>query len=328
MNLSNLHIIATSFLLILISVWGSSSIAYAQLNTSETIQKNTPRLIKFSARSGAMGDATIADPTDISIININPAGLSFVDDRKVVQLNISQNWENNLVLENITFPALRIKNHTLGAQFAIHHNQGLEALNLLGHASQLSPKLSMNQLDIAYAYSFMDKISIGILNSISFAYNSLYQVWTYNPTFGLLYMPSESMSYALAFRGLGDTPSYLVHNASMTSLASYDLRESLEFGISLALPVYSSSGNKSVTLAVSNEKQFGIDGSWYKMGVELTSIPYLAFRSGILYQSNQEILAPRFGLGILTDIVALDYTISHSKDLYERYHQLGLTIHL
>lgn len=300
---------------------------WAQLtNPTNSDQQSTARTYKYSARTGALGDATVADASNLSVININPAGLSFVKNLTVAQINIAQNWNNNLMLENFTLPALRVNEHSFAAQFGINHDRGFESLNLLGKNPMIAPKITMYQLDVVYSYSIENVFSIGILNNISYANNPTSQSWTYYPTFGIFYAPSESISYGLTFRGLGQSTAYEVINISRTRLRSQNLRESLELGATLEFPVNTDQNYFSLSLA--SEKRFGEDNIWYKGGLELTTISHVALRSGLIFQPERKLYAPRFGIGFLTDFIELDYTISHHKGLAERYHQLGLTLNL
>lgn len=310
---------------------------YAQLtDTTDSDRRGAPRVYKYSARTGALADATVADPSYLSVINVNPANLAFVEDLTTIQMNISQNLNNNMMLENFTLPAIRLGNHSFAAQFSIHHDRGFEAFNLLGNNPQPQPKMTIYQADVVYAFSIDDALSFGVLNNVSYAKNVIAQYLTFYPTFGILYAPSESLSYGIAFRGLGRSVTYFIPNPNqgpclqrdncLTTFGSQKLRKSLELGASLKLPTESEYIDFSIYLA--NEKQFEQDGLWYKAGVEVTSIANLALRSGILYQSAENILAPRFGLGITTNVIELDYTVSNSKDLFERYHQLAITIHI
>lgn len=301
--------------------------SWAQLTHPERSgQQGAPRIQKISARTAALGDATVGDPTEISVINVNPAGLAFVNDLKEAQINISQNWNNNVMLENITLPAFQFKNHSVAAQFSIHHDRGLESLNFLGVNPLPQPKITMYQLDVVYSVTIADVLSFGVLNNFSHAENSIAQFSTYHPTLGIMYAPSGSVSYGIAFRGLGRSIVYNVVNTSATTLGSQDLRESLELGAALQFPGNADQTHLSIVL--SNEKRFGETGVWYKAGFEWTAFSYLALRTGIIFKPENDVYAPRFGTGIGTDFFTLDYAVSYSNDLYERFHQLGITLHL
>lgn len=228
------------------------------------------------------------------------------------------------MLENFTLPALRVNEHSFAAQFGIHHDRGFESLNLLGENPMISPKITMYQLDVAYSYSIDNVFSIGVLNNVSYANNPTSQTWTYYPTFGIFYAPSESISYGLTFRGLGQSVTYDVINIYRTTLRSHNLREVLELGATLKFPV--DTDRTYFTLSLASEKRFGEDNIWYKGGLELKTISHLVLRSGLIFLPETKLYAPRFGIGFLTDFIELDYTISHHKGLAERYHQLGLTL--
>lgn len=302
---------------------------WAQVTDSAGVSegiRGAPRSFKYDTRTTAMGDATVADPTDLSSININPANLSFVRDTDVLHLNMHQNWNNNLMFQNITFPAFQYGNHTVAGQFAFHHT-GVNATNFLGTSPYPEPNLSMVQIEAAYAYSIENTLSFGILNSISFAQNEIARFWTFSPSLGMLYAPSQSVSYGIAFRGLGRSITYqLIGGDNLTALGSQNLRESLELGATLQFPVDTDETYLSLSLA--NEKRFGEGGVWYKAGLEVDVVPSLTLRSGLLFHPERNIYAPRFGVGVNSDILRIDYSISHSRNLYERYHQLGLTLQL
>ncbi len=303
-------------------------LCWAQLtDTTNSGQRGALKIYKFNARTTALADATVGEPADLSVININPAGLSFVEDYKTVQANISQNWNNNMMLENFTLPAFKFDNHAFAAQFAIHHDQGPESFNILGNNPMPQPKVTMYQADVVYSLTVQDVLSLGILNSFSFAQNSIAQYWTYYPVLGMMYAPSQSITYGITFRGLGRSVVYnVVNNSRLTTLGSQDLRETLELGAALQFPVDTDKTYLSISLA--NEKRFGEEGIWYKAGLELRSFSYLILRTGLIFQPETDVYAPRFGIGIASDLLALDYALSYSKELYERYHQLGITLHL
>ncbi len=287
--------------------------------------RGAPRSFKFDTRTTALGDATVADPTDLTSININPANLSFVRNTDVLHIDMHQNWNNNLMFQNITFPAFRNGSHTIAGQFAFHH-AGVNATNFLGTNPLPEPNLSMIQLETAYAYSFENTLSFGVLNSISFAQNEVARFWTISPSLGMLYAPSESVSYGIAFRGLGRSITYQQIGEDLTALGSQNLRESLELGATLQFPV--DTDDTYLSLSLANEKRFGENGVWYKIGLEVYVVPSVALRSGLLFHPERNIYAPRFGVGVNSGIIRIDYSVSHSRNLLERFHQLGLTLQL
>lgn len=299
---------------------------WAQITDSSGVAegiRGAPRSLKYDARTIALGDATVADPTDLTAININPATLSFVRNSQAVHINIFQNWRNNLMLENLTIPAFHFDNHSVTAQFTLHHG-GSNVTNFLGSNPLPEPNLTMLQIDMAYAYSIENTLSFGILGSASYAETEVARFWTFSPSLGMIYAPSQSISYGIAFRGLGRSVVYQFVGDGITALGSQNLRESLELGATLQFPV--DTDRTYLSLSLSNEKRFGENGIWYKAGLELKLLPPLAIRSGLLFQPEDAIYAPRFGVGISGRMVRFDFSISPSSRLYERFHQFGLIL--
>ncbi|MEX2574283.1 MAG: hypothetical protein WD317_08300 [Balneolaceae bacterium] len=288
-------------------------------------ERGVPLIYKFDARTAALANATVAESGAVSAVNINPATLSFVRNTQSVQLNTYQNWDSNLMLQNITFPALIRGEHRVAAQFGYHH-RGFEATNVLGAGPSPMPDIMMYQADVAYAYSIENILSVGVFNNITFAQNEYARFWSYFANLGVLYAPSESVSYGIALRGLGRSITYELHESNRTLLGSQGLRQSLELGATLQFPVEVE--DSYVSLSLANEKRFGENGIWYKGGLEIKPIPVLALRSGILYHPVNRIQIPRFGTGLLLDSLRLDYSFSYRNLPNERFHQLGLTIYL
>lgn len=288
--------------------------------------RGAPIVYKYAARAAAMANATVGDIQNLMAINVNPAALAFVQNMRSVQLNIYQNWNNNLMLENFAFPIFANSKHAFAGQIGLHHG-GIKSTNFLGTNPMPQPSVTMYQLDLAYAITVQDVLSFGILNNISFAQNNNNaQYWTSHFTLGVVYSPSLSVSYGMAFRGLGRSLVYRFVGDGRTAFASQDLREVLELGATMRFPVDTQDPYFSLSLA--NAKRFGEAGIWYKGGFEVKTLPFLLLRAGLLYQSDTDVTAPRFGIGIVGDVVELDYALSYDRELYERFHQLTLTLHL
>lgn len=297
----------------------------AQIDSTDIAQnRGKPTLHKYDARTLSLAGATVADATRLTAININPASLTFVKHQNLVQLNISQNWNNDMVLGNMTFPIFRNNNHGIAGQVGIHQS-GIESPEFIRDNTLERPDISLYQFDLAYAYSLDNVLSFGIQNHFSFAHTQDHQSWTYFPTFGMLYSPSQSISYGVAYRGLGRNVFYRVQN-DRTLLESEYQKNSLELGATLKFPV--DTDQNYLALSLANEKRFEEDGIWYKTGLEVKPASFLLLRGGLLFRPEDEIYAGRFGIGIVTSMLELDYTLSSVDRLYENYHQLGLTIHL
>lgn len=282
---------------------------------------------KYDARTTALGDANVGGIHGLMNLNMNPAALPFVQDLRSVQVNVFQNWNNNTMMENVAFPLFANQKHTLAGQLARHHS-GFSQTNLLGTAPNPQPSLTMYQADLAYAYTIQNVLSLGVLNNYSYATNPLNnaQYWTSFVTLGATYSPSEAISYGAVFRGLGRSVTYEFIGDGETVLGSQNLREVLEIGATMRFPVRAE--RTKMTLSLANEKRFGQNGIWYKGGLEVNVQPFLSLRGGLLIQSATNVRAPRLGIGYISDVFEVDYALSFERRLYERYHQLSLTLHI
>lgn len=283
---------------------------------------------KPGVRSTALGFSTVADYTEISTIYLNPAGLSFVRNMKRVEFHSSQDWNNNLMLQNLTLPFLAVKRHRIALQTGFLH-KGLDSVNPPYTDVNSDPNLNLSRFDLAYAYSLSPTVSLGGLYSASFAYNSHSDLFTNLATFGMMYAPSKSISYGLAFRGLGDNIGYRIAN-DQTELFNQNTPESLEVGGTLSYPI--DTDKTYFSLSIANEKQFGVKGLWYKIGLELnfniSEKPFqVQVRNGIIMHPDSEIYAPTGGLGLNIGKLSLSYSISPGTQLEERFQQLGFIIH-
>lgn len=294
---------------------------------TEDGRRGALNVYKYDARTTALGDANVGGLHNLMNMNMNPASLSFTREPRSIQADAFQNWNNNMMMETVAFPMLVNSKHALAGQLSRSHG-GMKQTNLLGTSPHPQPSLSMYQFDIGYAYTIQGVLSLGILNNFSYTENpnNNAQYWTSFTTLGVTYSPSQSISYGASFRGLGRSPTYEFIEDGETILGSQNLQEILELGATMRFPV---EGERTVmSLSLSNEKRFGQNGIWYKGGLELFPTSYLALRGGALLHTATNIRAPRFGIGFVSDAFELDYALSFERQLYQRYHQLSLTLHL
>lgn len=301
---------------------------YGQTTGSEEIF-GTPKVYKLDTRTIGMGDATVADPSYLTSMNINPAALPFARNLRTVQINLFHDWDQNLAWENISFPVYASRNHTIAAQIGHHHTE-LSTVQFLDNNPAAQPVFNTFQADLAYALSLYDVVSLGVLSNVSFAHNKHSQFWSSFVTLGILYAPSQSISYGVAFRGLGRSITYSTIPDGRTGLGTQNLRESLEIGATLHFPV--DTDRTWMSLSMANEKRFGEKGIWYKGGLEAYVTHYLALRSGLQLRiesrntPENNVFAPRFGIGILARTFTIDYSFSTSNRLYKGFHQFGFTV--
>lgn len=282
-----------------------------------------PRSLIFDTRSLSLGSATVSDVFGRASIGINPALSGLYETGVFIQANSYHNWDINLLQTDVTLPTLSAEGNHFTARFGFL-NTGYNSLNYLGSPTLPVPDIEIFHAGLAYAYSFTDAFSLGILQSISFANNEQAQFWTYFADIGLAYAPYEAVSYGIVFRGIGHEPTYEIIETGQTTLGSRLLRQSLELGATLRFPTEQRRPYLAVSFA--NEKRFGEQGLWYKGGVEIMPSSIFAIRSGILFHLDQSVFIPRFGLGFMSGAVRLDYMIAPKDFSGEHFHQIGLTL--
>ncbi|MEX0609994.1 MAG: hypothetical protein WD016_07455 [Balneolaceae bacterium] len=320
--------ISLTILLTLLITMASPADVLAQLTDTTGLgsgMRGAPHIYKFDTRTTALGDATVSDPTNLSSININPAALSFIHNFEAMEFNTFQNWNNNLLFANVTLPVFSFRNNRLAAQFAAF-NSGLDAANPLGDSPQPEPDISMYQADFAYSFSMENTFSFGVFNSTTLSKNEDAQFWTNFTTLGMLYAPTATLSYGITFRGLGRSVVYNISPEGNTTLESQDLREILELGATIKFPVEAE--ETDIALSLANEKRFGQPGIWYKIGFEFIAASAVALRTGFILQPEQELFSPRLGFGLISDVIEFNYALSFQDRMYERFHQVGVTINL
>lgn len=323
---SLLLICLISFLSFPLKLMAQEADTSATLNpVLEIILQNT----KPGARSTGLANTSVADYTELSSVYINPAVLSFVSTMKRVEINSSQNWDNHFMLQNVTVPLLAYKRHRATLQTGLLHKgfgEGTASVNSI----DFTPNLTLYRFNLAYSFSITQSLSIGVLNSTSFAQNTRSDKSGNLLSFGMLYAPSKSISYGVAFRELGRNIRYMASDSVKTRLITQSSNESLELGATLHYPV--DTDKTYFSLSIANEKRFGEPGLWYKTGLEvnlkiLPEQPKLHIRNGLIMQPESEIYAPTFGLGMDFKKYSISYSVSPGTQLQNRFHQLGVILH-
>lgn len=303
-------------------------------DTDSTAIESSQRFLIYNttpgARSAALGNTSVADYTELSSIYINPAILSRVESLKRIEFNSNQNWDSNLMLQNFTAPFLANNRHRITLQTGILH-KGLGSAKPIAAGLTTSPSFMMYRFDLAYAYSFSPTFSLGFLNSTSIAQKAQTNHTTNTLSFGMLYTPSKSISYGLAFRGLGRNVGYELTGDGETKLMTHNKTESLEVGATLTYPI--DTDRTYFSFSLSNERRFADPGNWYKFGFEMKlgvipKLPKLHVRNGMIMQPELDIYAPTFGLGMDFEKSSISFSISPGTQFDERFHQLGVIIHL
>jgi len=294
----------------------------AQTSTGDST--GAVRSRKFDTRSLALGSATIADQHGGVGIGINAAVSGLGGKQPVLYSDSYHNWDTNLMQHNLTLPALPYNAHHIVLRLGVLHN-GLDEVNPSGSSSFPEPDITGYEVDIAYAFAVTDAFSVGLLQQISRISNDDEQFWIYTADLSLIYAPDGPVSYGMAFRGIGREGTFEILRTGETDLSTSNQKPGFELGLTYRYP---DEERSYFSVSLANEKRFGEEDIWYKGGLELLPVSFLALRGGILFQIDEDVVLPRAGLGLKTGFLNLDYVIAPDDFSGEQFHQLGITIKL
>jgi len=315
--------ISLGFLLFFILYSTDYVVVMAQSSTEET--KGEIRSQKFDTRSLSLGNATIADLYGGLGIGINAAVSGLSEKGSLLRSDSYHDWNTNLMQHNLTLPTVHFNAHKLIMRLGFLHN-GLNEINPSATPSAPEPDLNNYEADLAYALAITDDFSMGLLQQVSYLDNNEEQFVIYNADISLIYAPDGPISYGMAFRGIGREGNYDIIPSGETIIFTSSKKSAFEIG---ATYHYTVDDRYFFSLSLANEKRFGEDEDdeiWYKAGLELSPIPFLALRGGILFQIDNDIFLPRAGVGLVTGFLNIDYAIAPDNFSGEQFHQLGLTI--
>lgn len=315
----------------LLTVLSYPSLVSAQIEDFNDNEGATGSM-RFDTRSLSMGSATIADYFGRASIGLNPALSGLYQNMNTVQFNTYHNWDNNLMQYDMMLPTVFVGPHHVTARVGFVHS-GYDQINYLGSASIPEPDLMVYRADIAYALKLSEVFSAGMMHSISHTFSDEDQKWTYFADLGIVYAPEGPVSYGIVLQGIGRESNYEIieddgtlispDSLNQTFISTDLMRQSLEIGATLRYPVRD---RTQVTISFANEKRFGESGLWYKAGIEVLPYSFIALRSGFMFQLDQSIFLPRYGLGFSSKYARLDYMIAPKNLRGEYFHQIGLTI--
>jgi hypothetical protein len=187
-------------------------------------------------------------------------------------------------------------------------------------SSQSQPNILTRQqvygFDAAYAAEIYPGLALGtkLHGQVS---NSPGASATGSWDIGVTYHPMPEISYGLEYGGTGE--GYAITDTTRLSPAA--LQRHLELGLFMKYPVKES--RTILAIGLSNEKIFGQTGMYYKGGLEILPLEYVALRYGYIFGISSGV--PRYGLGLVSDIALLDYSISPGVGRL-RFQQVTLTL--
>jgi hypothetical protein len=270
------------------------------------------RLPLPGARAAGLADAYAAEVSDAAVMYWNPASAPFLDHSAVILDHYHESQTG--VMNDVVATSVHVTDED-----AITLGGDLSHLGYLASSRSSGLRAIQSGLHLGYARILYPGVSVGLTATANYIDLQENRRWTSSWMAGLTYFPSPEISYGLVFRDV-------VHGAQVEQ-SSVAVREELprrlEMGISMRYPV--SRARRIVTISLGNEKFFGESGLLYKGGVELYPIPFLALRWG--YLAGPDIAEPRYGLGVRTEAVQLDFAISPKRDDVQ-FQQVTLSVSL
>lgn len=312
--------IKTGLLIFTISCCLSLSTSVKKVMAQETFRAYTVPA-NFGARASSMANANSADAYDIASMYSNPALTAFNRNPSAIELSALYQNKQNMKMGQLLAPLFNNRKQSFNAGF-LFHLIGSDYLGLDQNTFKKAP--SYYRFDLNYARALSSTFSIGATSGAAYSISDSTQTWSNSSAIGIYYSPTPTVSYGAVFKG-GFSGSYYIYDSETTSLQKNDLPKSFEIGVRLRYPTIARS--PFLTLSFANEKVIGQHGLWYKGGIELLPINFLAIRSGYIY--GPELQGARFGIGFNLGNFRLDYAISTSAPLFSnQLHQLTFSIKL
>jgi hypothetical protein len=270
------------------------SVSYAQVVVEEVGREPFP-----GARAAAMGDACSADIPDAGMMFWNPGALPMIE-RKSVILDHYIESHTTIMDDALVTPIWVTPTDAIALSGNVSHIGYLTSDRITGiRAAQF-------EAGAAYSRVVVPGVGIGVKSTSRYISVNEEKTWTNSWTVGLAYNPSPEIGYGLVY-------SDLLYGARIQDSAisvEQQLPRRLEMGITMRYP--SNRKEHIFTLSLGNEKLFTEPGLIYKGGVEYCPAPFLALRWG--YLAGPDIAEPRYGIGIKSPILNLDYAIAPSKN--------------
>ncbi len=290
-------------------------LAIAGTASAQVISLYSSRPVAVGARAEGLANAYVGDAYDATALYWNPAALAFLETSSLV-LDHSQEKTINSMNENLAIPFRIRKGEAFALGLTVNH------VGYVGKTRDGAFRAMQYGYDAAYAYEFIPTLSLGVGVGVRYAQSGGSNVWGVSSSAGIFYSPSPEVSYGASLQGVGSGILY-ASDGSTTSLSSENLPRVLSAGAELRYP--SEFAEPMLTVSVANEKIFGRSGIRYMGGAEVFVLPFLALRGG--YIVDPDYGTARFGLGIKTNRIRLDYAISPSGFTDQVYH-LSLAITL
>ncbi len=271
----------------------------------------------FGARAEGLGGAFLAEPYDIMALYWNPGAIAYLP-RPEIALNHVMDVTSGVISEDLAV-GIRVTHKDL-----IALGVSVDQRGYVPKQANENFRFMQYGYDIAYAREVIPTLSLGGRVGLHYGVAGSSNLWAAAASFGLCYFPSQEVSYGASINGLGSGIRYDFDGYVM-QLTRVNAPRSLQVGAMVRFPP--ESREPVLTLAIANEKVFGVSGLRYKGGLELQPYPFLALRIGYQYANQLGISAPKYGMGFHLSRFHIDYSISPGTREDQTYN-LSLLIDL
>jgi hypothetical protein len=267
-----------------------------------------------SARSVALGDASVADIHDAGSAIWNPASLAFIESFSLTA-STGLRTDNRLARAVATLPVLATEYHTAAI--------GVESAFL--DSKDWSKKGgTMTGAGLSYALRLMNTFSIGMIYNYRNVEFQGARASSHTGGIGLMYSVIPSLTYGMSFTGFGSGIRVTRASDGRDVLEQdSNVPRSVTFGASWHYPA--THDRPLVGLFLSNESISGESRLVYRLGTELYPWKFLVLRGGLV--SGPVTAVGRAGIGIRTGYFTIDYAVASSVAA-ERMHYLTVSIPL
>jgi hypothetical protein len=307
-----------------VSVFIPAVLLQAQDNDNEPVEifRLSHDFFQPDTRSAALGDATVGDVfssltmiSNPAIIAMNPGMIEFHSSGR--HFRGSNIWGAQVQLP-VLQAGINFITISAGAK-----RKGPPSLRI-GDSPEFNPDLRSYYSRISYGIRISEYVSAGISQRFTLSELDGENDVSFTTDLGFIYNPDGPVSYGIAMRGIGNAISAVSVSGAPALLDSSLDRQVLEIGATLNYPY--DSDEHIFSMSLSNEKRFGIAGLTYKGGFEYLPLEFLAIRGGLQLQSEENTLAPRFGLGLNFAMFSFEYAMAPDEIFRNDYHQFGLSV--
>ncbi len=266
----------------------------------------------YGARASAFAGAYTTQTQDVSSMYWNPASLSFLE-RNAVLWDYFQEPHGRMKSELLAVPLPFGEENAAGL--------GINATQILmDDGFGIEHTSALYGFDFASAAALTSTFSVGIKGTVQYGQLQKQQLWTASSAIGILYAPGPDVSYGLVYSGFGEAIQYSLDHEDLV-LRHQATPHNLQLGLAMQFP--SSKVERAVTIALANDKTFGKTGLRYNGAIEWSATHFLDLRIG--YVVAPAYAGAKYGIGIHTDGIQLDYAISPSA-LTDQFQEVTMSV--